>query len=96
LRVRSHLQGVLVVGSRPGEHYATEERELLAHVAHEVGTALFALRAQAIERERDDAQAHAKASDDLLQAARKQVEAIQAREAALLEALRTLGAASKA
>lgn len=49
MRARGHLLGVLVVGPRPGEHSVAEERELLAHVAHEVGAALFALRAEASE-----------------------------------------------
>jgi hypothetical protein len=96
LRVRAHLQGVLVVGPRPGERYALEERELISHVAHEVGATLFALRAQAIEQERDAANARAEVADGLLRAARAQVEATGAREAALLDALRALGAASKA
>ena len=46
LMVRGSLLGALVVGQRPGEHYAADERELLFHVAHEVGAALFALRAR--------------------------------------------------
>ena len=46
LMVRGSLLGALVVGQRPGEHYAADERELLLHVAHEVGAALFALRAR--------------------------------------------------
>jgi hypothetical protein len=50
LQVRGHLLGVLVVGPRPGEHYSGEERELFAHVAHEVGAALFAIRAQISEQ----------------------------------------------
>lgn len=44
--VRGSLLGALVVGQRPGEHYVADERELLFHVAHEVGAALFALRAR--------------------------------------------------
>ena len=43
LRARDRLLGVLVVGPRPGEHYAAEERELMAHVARSVGASLFAL-----------------------------------------------------
>ena len=46
LMLRGSLLGALVVGQRPGEHYAADERELLFHVAHEVGAALFALRAR--------------------------------------------------
>jgi GAF domain-containing protein len=78
LRVRGHLLGVLVVGPRPGEHSVAEERELLAHVAHEVGAALFALRAEASE-------ARAQASE-------AQLRELRARETTLLEALRTVGA----
>ncbi len=37
------LRGVLVVANRPGEHYAQDERRLLAHVAKELGLALYAL-----------------------------------------------------
>lgn len=50
LQVRSQLLGFLVVGPRPGEQYSGEERELFAHVAHEVGAALFAIRAQLSEQ----------------------------------------------
>jgi GAF domain-containing protein len=78
LRVRGHLLGVLVVGPRPGEHSVAEERELLAHVAHEVGAALFALRAEASE-------ARAQASE-------AQLRESHAREKTLLEALRAFGA----
>ena len=78
LRVRGHLLGVLVVGSRPGEHSVAEERELLAHVAHEVGAALFALRAESSE-------ARAQASE-------AQLRELHAREKTLLEALRAVGA----
>ena len=46
LMLRGTLLGALVVSQRPGEHYAADERELLFHVAHEVGAALFALRAR--------------------------------------------------
>ncbi len=46
LMLRGSLLGALIVGQRPGEHYAADERELLFHVAHEVGAALFALRAR--------------------------------------------------
>jgi hypothetical protein len=80
LRVRGHLLGVLVVGPRPGEHSVAEERELLAHVAHEVGAALFALRAEARE-------ARAQASE-------AQLRESHAREKTLLEALRAIGAAA--
>ena len=82
LRVRGSLLGVLLVGPRPGEHYAAEERELLGHVAHEVGTALFALRAQATE-------ARAQASE-------AQLAEVRAREGILLESLRALGATTTA
>ncbi|MGH8316471.1 MAG: GAF domain-containing protein [Steroidobacteraceae bacterium] len=78
MRVRGRLLGLLVVGPRPGEHSVADERELLAHVAHEVGAALFALRAEASE-------ARAQASETQLQESR-------AREKTLLEALRGSGA----
>ncbi|MDE2271567.1 MAG: hypothetical protein KGJ94_06230, partial [Xanthomonadaceae bacterium] len=47
---------------------AAEERELLGHVAHEVGAAMFALRAQATE-------ARAQASEAMLNEVRAQAEA---------------------
>jgi hypothetical protein len=34
-----------MVGDRPGEHYAADQRTLLFHVTHEIGAALFPLRA---------------------------------------------------
>jgi GAF domain-containing protein len=45
MAVRGELQGALIVGPRP-EHYSPDERELMGHVAHQVGIALHALRAQ--------------------------------------------------
>jgi hypothetical protein len=78
LRVRGQLLGVLVVGPRPGEHTVAEERELLAHVAHEVGAALFALRAEASE-------ARARVSE-------AQLRESQAREKTLMDALRAFSA----
>ena len=101
LMLRGNLLGALVVGQRPGEHYAADERELLFHVAHEVGAALFALRAQ-------ESEARAQASEAQAQAVKAEAEAIQAqaratqaqlqearaREAALLDALRNLGSAT--
>ena len=79
LRARDQLLGVLVVGPRSGEHYAAEERELMEHVAHAVAASLFALRARAVEEQ--------------LTAARAEAAASAARESALRDALRTLGAA---
>ena len=75
LRVRGSLLGVLLVGPRPGEHYAAEERELLGHVAHEVGAALFALRAQATEEQLSKVRAQAQASEAMLNDVRAQAEA---------------------
>lgn len=71
MRVRGSLLGVLVVDPRPGEHYAADGRELMAHVAHEVGAAQFALRAQASEvqaqaSEARQKQAQVQASEALL------------------------------
>ncbi len=50
MAVRGKLIGALVCGPRPAEQYTAEERELLQHVAHEVGAALAALRAREGER----------------------------------------------
>lgn len=41
---------VLVCANRPGEHYPADERLLLAHLAHEMGMALYALRMKAKAR----------------------------------------------
>ncbi len=40
------LQEVLVCANRPGEHYAVDERQLLAYVTQQMGMALYALRMQ--------------------------------------------------
>ncbi|HET9107018.1 MAG TPA: GAF domain-containing protein [Steroidobacteraceae bacterium] len=103
LRARGHLLGALVVGPRPGEHYAIEERELIAHVAHAVGASLFALRAQVTEEQLISARAQIDASTVRLDQARAQVRASEAllndarmRESTLLDALRTLGATPRA
>ncbi len=84
LMVRGSLLGALVVGERPGEHYAADERELLFHVAHEVGMALFALRAQ-------ESEARAQTIQGQLQASESQA---RAREAVRLDALRAVGSAA--
>ena len=78
LHARDQLLGVLVVGPRAGEHYAGEERELMAHVAHAVAASLFALQARAIE--------------ELLAAARAEAASSAACESVLREALRALDA----
>ncbi len=83
LMVRGNLLGALVVGERPGEHYAADERELLFHVAHEIGMALFALRAQ-------ESEARAQTIQEQLLASESQA---RARESALLDALRAVGSA---
>ena len=44
--VRGDLLGAVALAHRPGEHFAPDERELLAHVVHEVGAALHALHAR--------------------------------------------------
>ncbi|HEV2213285.1 MAG TPA: GAF domain-containing protein, partial [Gammaproteobacteria bacterium] len=49
LAVRGALTGALVVGERPAEHYAQNERRLLARVAAQVAGALHALRAKEAE-----------------------------------------------
>lgn len=106
LRARDQLLGVLVVGPRPDEHYATEERELMTHVAHAVGASLFALRARVTEEQLSTARAEIEASAARLDAvraeaassaaqldqARAQRRASEARESKLLDALRALGA----
>ena len=84
LMVRGSLLGALVVGERAGEHYSADERELLFHVAHEVGMALFALRAQ-------ESEARAQTIQGQLQASESQA---RAREAVLLDALRAAGSAT--
>ena len=85
LMLRGSLLGALVVGQRPGEHYAADERELLFHVAHEVGAALFALRAQ-------ESETRALASE-----ARSQASEARARtsEALLMETLRAVGSTAR-
>jgi len=47
MAAHGELQDVLVCANRPGEHYAVDERQLLAHVAQQMGMALYALRMQA-------------------------------------------------
>ncbi len=68
LRARGRLLGILAVGPRSDEHYVADERELFAHVAHEVGAALFALRAQATEALLDEARARNATLLELLRA----------------------------
>ena len=103
LRARDYLLGVLLVGPRPGEHYAAEERELMAHVAHAVGASLFALRAQATEEKLNSACAKLETTTALLEQVRAEAaeqidqsnarwRASEARESRLLDALRTPGA----
>ena len=108
LMLRGNLLGALVVGQRPGEHFAAEERELLFHVAHEVGAALFALRAQESEARAQQSEMRAQQSEARMQASEAQARATQAqlqearvresdaraREAALMDALRNLGPAT--
>ena len=85
LMLRGTLLGALIVGQRPGEHYAADERGLLFHVAHEVGAALFALRAQ-------ESETRALASE-----ARSQASEARARtsEALLMETLRAVGSTAR-
>ena len=44
MSVRGRLIGALVCGPRPAEQYTVDERQLLAHVARQVGAAIHALR----------------------------------------------------
>jgi hypothetical protein len=96
LRARDHLLGVLVIGPRPGERYAGEERELFAHVAHAVGASLFALRARATEEQLSAARAEIEVSAARLDAARAEAHdqrrISEARESKLLDALRAFAA----
>lgn len=46
MTVRGDLLGAIVLANRPGEHFPPDERELLAHLVHEVGSALHALHAR--------------------------------------------------
>ncbi len=84
LMLRGDLLGALVIAERPGEHYAADERALFFHVAHEIGMALFALRAQESEMKARENEMRARESELLLQEARM-------REAALWNALGTTG-----
>jgi GAF domain-containing protein len=99
LRLRDHLLGVLVVGPRPGEHYAADERELIGHVAQSVGASLFALRARASDDRLQIAEEHLRSARSQLEEAAARLEqahalrqASETRESALLDALRALGA----
>jgi hypothetical protein len=44
MTTRGELLGAVVIASRPGERYSPDERELLDHVVHEVGSTLHALQ----------------------------------------------------
>jgi hypothetical protein len=46
MTVRGDLLGAIVLANRPGEHFPPDERELLAHLVHEVGSAMHALHAR--------------------------------------------------
>ena len=106
LMLRGDLLGALVVGERPGEHYAADERALLFHVAHEIGAALFALRAQASEVQAQaseaqlkDARAQAQASEAMLNEvralARASEERARASETLLLQLLPAAGSTAR-
>lgn len=47
MSAHGEMQYVLVCANRPGEHYSSDERLLLAHVAREIGMTLYGLRMQA-------------------------------------------------
>ncbi|MDE1899391.1 MAG: hypothetical protein KGI40_00970 [Xanthomonadaceae bacterium] len=85
LMLRGSLLGALIVGQRPGEHYAADERELLFHVAHEVGAALFALRAQGSEARVLESEAKAEASEARARSS----------ETLLMETLRAVGSIAR-
>ncbi|MDE2345932.1 MAG: hypothetical protein KGL13_05640 [Gammaproteobacteria bacterium] len=44
MAAHGEMPNVLVCANRPGEHYAADERQMLLHLAHEMGMALYALR----------------------------------------------------
>ncbi len=108
LMVRGSLLGALVLDERSGEHYAADERELLFQVAHEVGMALFALRARESEARAQEsalqvqeikaqvlaAEARAQAGDAHARAMENQLLEAQARESVHLTALSALGSAT--
>ena len=105
LMVRGSLLGALVVGERPGERFAADERECLFGVAHEVGVALFALRALESEVQVRECKAHVLEAETRARASEAQARAMEnqlfearareadahARESALLTALSALG-----
>ncbi len=101
LMLRGNLLGALVVAERPSEHFAADERALLFHVAHEVGMALFALRAQESEARAQESQsqvlaaeARAQASEAQARATENQLMEARARESVHLTALSALGSAT--
>ncbi|HLW74986.1 MAG TPA: GAF domain-containing protein, partial [Gammaproteobacteria bacterium] len=47
MMAHGELQAVLVCANLPGVRYAADERALLAHVAHQMGMALYVLRMEA-------------------------------------------------
>ena len=93
LMLRGDLLGALVVGERPGEHYAADERALLFHVAHELGAALFALRAQESEARARESEVRARESETRARTSEILLQEARAREAALLSALSGSGVA---
>ena len=78
-----------MVGEQPGKHYATDERAQLFHVAHEISSALFALRAQELEARAKESEARSPTNELLLQEAR-------VREAALMNVLGASASAADA
>ena len=103
LMLRGDLLGALVVGERPGEHYATDERALLFHVAHEIGAALFALRAQELEARAKESEAmvlevaaRARESDAKVQASEAMLNLARAQAEARVLALEERARASEA
>jgi hypothetical protein len=92
LMLRGSLLGALIVGQRPGEHYAADERELLFHVAHEVGTALFALRAQESEARALESEARVQESEANAQASEARA---RSSETLLMETLRAVGSTAR-
>lgn len=70
--VLGNLRGVIVCRSRPGEHFGTDEKRLLAHVAREVGAAWRILRA----RDNEDYVSEMAEGELTLKAAREKARAL--------------------
>ncbi|MHB8584155.1 MAG: GAF domain-containing protein [Gammaproteobacteria bacterium] len=79
MAAHGEMQYALICANRPSEHYPADDRALLAHVAHEMGMALYALRMQA----------RAKVVDALVKAPAQSLHEVQAQARTLLNAAST-------